>query len=60
MFLQLIWKFLKAGYMEQWMYNRTYSVVPQGAGVSPVLAQPIIPAGSGPLSAGTPLKVFLI
>lgn len=60
MFLQLIWKFLKAGYMEQWMYNRTYSVVPQGAGVSPVLAQPIIPAGSGPLSAGTPLKGFLI
>ena len=31
-----------------------------GAGVSPVLAQPIIPAGSGPLSAGTPLKGFLI
>lgn len=42
------------------MYNRTYSGVPQGAGVSPVLAQPIIPAGSGPLSAGTPLKGFLI
>ena len=38
MFLQLIWKFLKAGYMEQWTYNRTYSGVPQGAGVSPVLA----------------------
>ena len=30
MFLQLIWKFLKAGYMEQWTYNRTYSGVPQG------------------------------
>lgn len=38
MFLQLIWKFLKAGYMEQWTYNRTYSGVPQGSGVSPVLA----------------------
>ena len=37
-FLQLIWKFLKAGYMEQWTYNRTYSGVPQGSGVSPVLA----------------------
>ena len=37
-FIQLIWKFLKAGYMEQWTYNRTYSGVPQGAGVSPVLA----------------------
>ena len=30
MFLQLIWKFLKSGYMEQWTYNRTYSGVPQG------------------------------
>lgn len=37
-FIQLIWKFLKAGYMEQWTYNRTYSGVPQGSGVSPVLA----------------------
>ena len=37
-FIQLIWKFLKAGYMEQWKYNRTYSGVPQGSGVSPVLA----------------------
>ena len=37
-FLQLIWKFLKAGYMEQWTFNRTYSGVPQGSGVSPVLA----------------------
>lgn len=37
-FIQLIWKFLKAGYMEQWTYNRTYNGVPQGAGVSPVLA----------------------
>ena len=24
--------------MEKWTYNRTYSGVPQGAGVSPVLA----------------------
>lgn len=38
MFIQLIWKFLKAGYMEQWAYNRTYSGVPQGSGVSPILA----------------------
>ena len=36
-FIQLIWKFLKAGYMEQWTFDRTYSGVPQGAGVSPVL-----------------------
>lgn len=36
-FIQLIWKFLKAGYMEQWTFERTYSGVPQGSGVSPVL-----------------------
>ena len=28
-FIGLIWKFLKAGYMEQWQYNCTYSGVPQ-------------------------------
>ena len=37
-FIQLIWKFLKAGYMEQWTYNHTYNGVPQGSGVSPILA----------------------
>ena len=37
-FISLIWKFLKAGYMEQWQYHRTYSGVPQGSGVSPILA----------------------
>lgn len=37
-FIQLIWKFLKAGYMEQWDYNKTYSGVPQGSGISPILA----------------------
>ena len=35
-FIGLIWKFLKAGYMEQWQYNCTYSGVPQGSGISPV------------------------
>ena len=29
-FLELIWKFLKAGYMEQWEYHCTYSGTPQG------------------------------
>jgi group II intron reverse transcriptase/maturase len=38
MFLGLIWKFLKAGYMEQWEYNSTYSGVPQGSGFGPVCA----------------------
>jgi len=37
-FISLIWKFLKAGYMEQWRYKRTYSGTPQGSGVSPLLA----------------------
>ena len=27
-FLNLIWKFLKAGYMEQWIYNKTYFGIP--------------------------------
>ncbi len=37
-FLGLIWKFLKAGYMEQWTYHRTYCGTPQGSGISPILA----------------------
>ncbi len=37
-FIALIWKFLKAGYMEQWNYHCTYSGTPQGSGVSPILA----------------------
>ena len=37
-FIALIWKMLKAGYMEQWTYNATYSGTPQGSGLSPLLA----------------------
>ncbi len=37
-FIALMWKFLKAGYMEQWQYHMTYSGTPQGSGMSPVLA----------------------
>lgn len=37
-FINLMWKFLKAGYMEQWEYNRTQTGVPQGSGASPILA----------------------
>lgn len=36
--IQLIWKFLKAGYMEEWKYNRTHSGTPQGGIISPILA----------------------
>lgn len=37
-FISLMWKFLKAGYMEQWTYHRTYTGTPQGSGMSPILA----------------------
>lgn len=37
-FIELIWKFLKSGYMENWKYNSTYSGVAQGSGFSPILA----------------------
>ena len=37
-FIGLMWKFLKAGYMEQWQYHRTYCGTPQGSGISPILA----------------------
>lgn len=37
-FLRLIKAMLEAGYLEDWTYHRTYSGVPQGSIVSPVLA----------------------
>ena len=37
-FIGLIWKFLKAGYMEEWVYHNTYSGTPQGSIISPILA----------------------
>ncbi len=37
-FIGLIWKFLKAGYMEDWKYYNTYSGTPQGSIISPILA----------------------
>lgn len=35
--LSLIRRFLKAGYMENWVYHKTYSGTPQGGIVSPLL-----------------------
>lgn len=37
-FLRLIRKFLNAGYLEDWVYHKTYSGTPQGGIISPILA----------------------
>lgn len=36
--LRLIGNLLKAGYMEEWRYNKTYSGTPQGGIISPLLS----------------------
>lgn len=36
--IKLIYKFLKAGYIENWQYHKTYSGTPQGGIISPLLA----------------------
>lgn len=37
-FLKLLYKFLKAEYLEDWKYNKTYSGTPQGGIISPILS----------------------
>jgi group II intron reverse transcriptase/maturase len=37
-FLRLVRKFLNAGYMEEWIFHKTYSGTPQGGIISPILA----------------------
>jgi len=37
-FIRLLRKFLNAGYVEDWVYHKTYSGTPQGGIVSPILA----------------------
>ena len=37
-FIKLIKMILKAGYLEQWKFHRTYSGTPQGGIISPMLA----------------------
>jgi len=36
--IKLIYRFLKAGFVENWQYNNTYSGTPQGGIISPLLA----------------------
>jgi group II intron reverse transcriptase/maturase len=37
-FLHLIKQFLRAGYIEDWQHNQTYSGTPQGGNLSPILS----------------------
>ena len=37
-FIQLIWKLLRAGYLEDWVQKPTYSGTPQGGIISPILS----------------------
>jgi retron-type reverse transcriptase len=37
-FLYLIQQFLQAGYVEDWRFHQTYSGVPQGGNLSPLLS----------------------
>jgi retron-type reverse transcriptase len=41
-FLKLLKGILKAGYMEEWIYHETYSGVPQGGVISPILSNIIL------------------
>lgn len=37
-FIRLIFKFLRAGYLEEWVFHKTISGTPQGGIISPILA----------------------
>jgi group II intron reverse transcriptase/maturase len=41
-FLKLLKGMLKAGYLEEWTYHQTYSGVPQGGVISPILSNIIL------------------
>ncbi|MCM2979236.1 reverse transcriptase domain-containing protein [Priestia aryabhattai] len=37
-FLRLLWKFLRAGFVDEWKFHKTYSGTPQGGIISPLLS----------------------
>lgn len=37
-FIELIWKFLRGGYLDEWKFHNTYSGAPQGGIISPILS----------------------
>jgi hypothetical protein len=41
-FIKLVKEMLQAGYMDDWQYHRTYSGVPQGGVVSPILSNIVL------------------
>jgi group II intron reverse transcriptase/maturase len=41
-FIRLIGNLLKAGYLEEWLYNTTFSGVPQGGVISPLLSNLVL------------------
>ncbi|AQY40473.1 reverse transcriptase domain-containing protein [Bacillus thuringiensis] len=37
-FIRLVWKFLRAGFIDDWKFHKTYSGTPQGGIISPLLS----------------------